>query len=86
MKNKSKPKKTFRQKLKTFFKRTFYTLLALLIMLTVATNLILRQDKFGKLPDGKRLERISLITPIIGQKIEVQNLNQSFENWWEGLE
>jgi L-ascorbate metabolism protein UlaG (beta-lactamase superfamily) len=58
MTNKSKPKKTFKQKLKTFFKRTFYTLLALLIMLTVATNLILRQDKFGKLPDGERLERI----------------------------
>jgi len=27
-------------------------------MLTLATTLILRQDKFGKLPDGKRLERI----------------------------
>ncbi|WP_375559310.1 MBL fold metallo-hydrolase [Bernardetia sp. OM2101] len=50
--------KTFRQKLKTFFKRTFYTFLVLIIMLTVATNLILRQDKFGKLPDGQRLERI----------------------------
>ncbi len=58
MKNKSKQKKTFRQKLKTFFKRTFYTLLALLIMLSLATTLILRQDKFGKLPEGERLERI----------------------------
>lgn len=58
MKNKSKPKRTFRQKLTTFFKRTFYTLLALLIMLSLATTLILRQDKFGKLPDGERLERI----------------------------
>ncbi|WP_291727692.1 MBL fold metallo-hydrolase [Bernardetia sp.] len=39
-------------------KRTFYVSLALIIMLGLATNLILRQDKFGKLPKGERLERI----------------------------
>lgn len=50
--------KTFNQKLKTFFKRTFYTLLVLTSMLTLATTLLLRQDKFGKLPNGERLERI----------------------------
>ncbi|WP_245532631.1 MBL fold metallo-hydrolase [Bernardetia litoralis] len=26
-----------------------------------------------------------VVTPIIGQKVEIKNLNQSFENWWEGL-
>jgi L-ascorbate metabolism protein UlaG (beta-lactamase superfamily) len=35
---------------------------------------------------NKNLETpFSLVTPIIGEKVEIQNLNQSFENWWEGL-
>ena len=28
---------------------------------------------------------LSLMTPIIGQRVEIQNMNQSFENLWEGL-
>ncbi len=58
MKNKKRTKKTGKQKLKIFFKRTFYIILFLTIMLTLATTIILRQDKFGKLPEGERLERI----------------------------
>ncbi|HRG08327.1 MAG TPA: hypothetical protein PLJ08_07090 [Cyclobacteriaceae bacterium] len=39
-------------------KRTFITLLVLIVLLTVTTILYMRLSKFGKAPEGERLERI----------------------------
>ncbi|RYG11711.1 MAG: MBL fold metallo-hydrolase, partial [Chitinophagaceae bacterium] len=40
------------------FKKTMIILLALALLLVVATYLYMRSPKFGKAPSGKRLERI----------------------------
>lgn len=49
--------------MKKFFlkiiKRTFITLLVLIVVLTVTTILYMRLSKFGKSPEGERLQRIS---------------------------
>jgi len=44
--------------MKKFFKYTFITLLVLIVVLTVTVMIFTQQTKFGKLPSGKRLERI----------------------------
>lgn len=43
---------------KKFIKRTMIVLLSIVLLLTIATLLYMRQDKFGKNPSGIRLERI----------------------------
>lgn len=45
-------------RIKKFIKRTMIVLLSILLLLTIATLLYMRQDKFGKAPSGARLEKI----------------------------
>ncbi len=46
-----------KQKLLTFIKRLMIFILSLLLLLTTIIFFYIRQDKFGKAPHGKRLER-----------------------------
>jgi hypothetical protein len=35
--------------------------------------------------ENNKKENLNIITPMIGQKVDLNNPNQKFEHWWENL-
>jgi L-ascorbate metabolism protein UlaG (beta-lactamase superfamily) len=43
-------------------------------------------DPFIRISKAMENSDIKLLTPIIGEKVQLQNKNQKFQNWWENIE